>query len=195
MSRVSWKDIQSKIVLVQEKLVAQHFKIDLTDKLNKAILDATTRRTDLNTPAISSYWANEIYQHYVLNDYNLTVGNVFFDLEYYAYLDIMEVNQNNASIGENTYIVDYIADTTDLKTGTDIDSWMDYSNFGDLVESEYTNLNHDILVDQGLVETRKNRVVVKEKYWKYSNWLYQLRVMDENFQPLVIFILGAYSDY
>jgi hypothetical protein len=195
MSRVSWKDIQSKIVLVQEKLVAQHFKIDLTDKLNKAILDATTRRTDLNTPAISSYWANEIYQHYVLNDYNLTVGNVFFDLEYYAYLDIMEVNQNNASIGENTYIVDYIADTTDLKTGTDIDSWMDYSNFGDLVENEYTNLNHDILVDQGLVETRKNRVVVKEKYWKYSNWLYQLRVMDENFQPIVIFILGAYSDY
>jgi hypothetical protein len=195
MSRVSWKDIQSKIVLVQEKLVAQHFKIDLTDKLNKAILDATTRRTDLNTPAISSYWANEIYQHYVLNDYNLTVGNVFFDLEYYAYLDIMEVNQNNASVGENTYIVDYIADTTDLKTGTDIDSWMDYSNFGDLVENEYTNLNHDILVDQGLVETRKNRVVVKEKYWKYSNWLYQLRVMDENFQPIVIFILGAYSDY
>lgn len=195
MSRVSWKDIQSKIVLVQEKLVAQHFKIDLTNKLNKAILDATTRRTDLNTPSISSYWANEIYQHYVLNDYNLTVGNVFFDLEYYAYLDIMEVNQNNASIGENTYIVDYIADTTDLKTGTDIDSWMDYSNFGDLVENEYTNLNHDILVDEGLVETRKNRVVVKEKYWKYSNWLYQLRVMDENFQPLVIFILGAYSDY
>ncbi|MSP70539.1 MAG: hypothetical protein EXR20_09720 [Bacteroidetes bacterium] len=195
MSRVSWKDIQSKIVLVQEKLVAQHFKIDLTYKLNKAILDATTRRTDLNTPAISSYWANEIYQHYVLNDYNLTVGNVFFDLEYYAYLDIMEVNQNNASVGENTYIVDYIADTTDLKTGTDIDSWMDYSNFGDLVENEYTNLNHDILVDQGLVETRKNRVVVKEKYWKYSNWLYQLRVMDENFQPIVIFILGAYSDY
>lgn len=195
MSRVSWKDIQSKIVLVQEKLVAQHFKIDLTYKLNKAILDATTRRTDLNTPTISSYWANEIYQHYVLNDYNLTVGNVFFDLEYYAYLDIMEVNQNNASVGENTYIVDYIADTTDLKTGTDIDSWMDYSNFGDLVENEYTNLNHDILVDQGLVETRKNRVVVKEKYWKYSNWLYQLRVMDENFQPIVIFILGAYSDY
>lgn len=195
MSRVSWKDVQSKIVLVQEKLVAQHFKIDLTNKLNKAILDATTRRTDLNTPSISSYWANEIYQHYVLNDYNLTVGNVFFDLEYYAYLDIMEVNQNNASVGENTYIVDYIADTTDLKTGTDIDSWMDYSNFGDLVENEYTNLNHDILVDEGLVETRKNRVVVKEKYWKYSNWLYQLRVMDENFQPLVIFILGAYSDY
>ncbi len=195
MAVTTWKQVLSEIGRLKVELDHQHFKIDLAYRLHKEISENTEHRSDLNVPAIAFYWAIEIYNHYVLNDFDLKQQNVLFDLGYYSYLDLMEANDNNNKMGETTYIVDYIADTTDPKEGEDLDDWLSNSDFEEMVKDSYEDSNHDLMVEDDMLETRKNKAVEKKRYWNYANWLLQLRVFDQNFNTIVIFLLGTYSDY
>jgi hypothetical protein len=195
--KVTWKDVSNRIEAIRQELVRQNFLIDVTYLINQKLRDNLPEgRTNINTPAISAYWANEIYNHYLLNDFELKASNVYIDPpSYYSYLDLMEINENNAKSGESSNIVDIMIETTDVKEGEDLDDFLTQSSFADLAEELYVDANHDILVDSGLLEIRKNKVIRKEYYWKYANWMLMLRVMDPNFQTVVVFVMGAYSEY
>lgn len=196
MAKATWNTVKSMIANVRKQLEQQHFIIDVAYRLNAELYKATAgARPDLNIPAISAYWANEIYNHYVLNDFDLRGNNVAYEIEYYSYLDLMEMNDNSQKLGKPLYVVDFMVESTDVKDGEEIDSWLNTSGFSDIAEDIYTQSNHDILVDEGLLEVRKNKVIHKDRYWKYANWLKMVRVYDQDFDPMVVFIIGPYSDY
>ena len=196
MAKATWQKVKEMIGQIRTELDKQHFIIDVAYKLNQELNAATTgTRADLNIPAIATYWANEIYNHYLLNDFYLRATNVAYEIEYYSYLDLLEVNENSQKIDKATYIVDLMIESTDVKDGEEIDQWINTSGFEDIAEDIYVQSNHDILVDAGLLEVRKNRTIVKERYWRYANWIKMLRVYDQNFDPFLIFIVGPYSEY
>ncbi len=196
MATRSWKSIVQELQILKKKLDEQHFQIDVSYKLNRYLAKNTLHRSDLNTPAIAAYWGYEVVQRHILESMDLKISAVFFELDYYSYLNIGEIADENTKIGNTTMIVDLITDSTDVKTGEDLEDWMT-SNF--FFQAEMKDLWNDQMLDvwkeEGRLVTRNKKNINLSSYWNYEDYLYILTVKDQDLSPVVMFLLGTFTDY
>lgn len=194
--KITWPDVVSELKVVKSQLAEQNFWIDVSYRLYQILKNKTAHRKDLNIPAISTYWGNHILQHYILNDYDLKLNAVFFELEYYSYLNLIEIIESNAKIGQTTYIVDLITDSTDVKTGDDLEEWGDENSFfKDAMKDLWNEEMLEIWQDKDMLVTRKKKDINLESYWNYEDYIFMLTVFDPELNAVVIFLLGTFSDY
>lgn len=200
--KISWANIRAQIKQLRERATEQNFHIDVSYDLNTEIRDNTQHRNDLNTPAIATYWGHELLQHYLYHNntntpiWDLNKGNVLIELNYYSYLNILEIQESNARTGNTTTIVDLITDSTDAKTGMDLDDWLDDNDtFKDLMQQLWNNQVLDIWRDEGKLVTRKRGPVAYDKYWNYEDYIFMIRVFDADLNLKIIFLVGTYADY
>ena len=196
MANINWANIRTRVAVLAEKLTEQNFCLDVAHSLYKKIQDGLTHRNDLNIPVIAAYWARYIFDLYKLNDFEINSSAVLIEENYYSYLNLTEVIRNNATTGNITYVVDFITDSTDLKTGDDIDEWV-LSNdfFRDALKSIWMNSVSAHWIQEERLVTRKKKIVKLEDYWNYEDYIRTIRVWDQELNIVIIFILGTYDNY
>lgn len=193
---INWSNINSRINRVLELLKEQNFRIDVAWRLMQHLWAGLKRRSDLHLGVISVYWAKYILDHYILNGFNISPKAVLIEENYYSYLNLIEMNDANKQSGTNTYIVDFIADSTDLKVGEDLDVWMSANDsFKDTVKNIWMTRIAAAYINEGRLVTRKKGRVRIEDYWKHEDILYAIRVWDEDLNIIIIFLVGTYDNY
>lgn len=194
-SSINWQNILTRINSLLKRLKEQNFRYDVAGILMDKLYQGLKRRIDIHYGVISAYWANFIYDYYVLNNFNLEPTAVLFETNYYSYLDLSDLNDANKQTGMTTYVVDFIADSTDLKTGEDLDVWLGSNDdFKDYMKRIWMARVAPMYIQQGILVTKKVNVRL-EDYWRYEAIIYALRVWDEDLNIMVVFLLGTYDNY
>jgi hypothetical protein len=193
---INWTNVQSRIAQIAERIKEQNFCIDIATILYQKFIPALSHRNDLNLPVISAYWSKQILDHHKLNDFDINPDAVLIEENYYSYLNITELVASNARTGNITYIVDYITDSTDLKEGEDLDEWMTANDFfQDTLKDIWTNKVAAEWIKEGRLITRKKKSIKLEDYWNYEDYIYTIRVWDQELNIWIIFLLGTYDNY
>ena len=134
-------------------------------------------------------------EHNKLNSYDLNANMIFIEVEYYSYLNLIEFRDTAYKLNESLYVVDLISESTDPKSGTEIDDWFDDN---DHFQSSMQNLwDSEILsvwIKDNKLVTRKN-ISNFSHYWKNEDYIYQMRVYDSSGKPKLVILLGTYIDY
>lgn len=176
-------------------MVEQNFCIDLAHNLFSKISQNIKHRPEINAPAISAYWSKEFLEHHNLNSYPLDADNIYIELDYYSYLNLDEFRQISYKSGTPIYIVDLITDSTDVKSGMVIDDWFDENEeFKGSMQELWDSGLADIWHREGKLLTKKNTYNYSH-YWNFEQFIYQLRVYDGSGKPMLVILLGTYSDY
>lgn len=116
-------------------------------------------------------------------------------MEYYSYLNIIEIRDLSFDLGIPIYLIDLITDSTDAKSGELIDEWLDSNDeFQGEMQSLWNDELSDIWQREGKLITKKNTSTFSH-YWKNEQYMYQLRVYDGGGKPLLVILLGTYLDY
>lgn len=195
MANIDWNIIRSRINRIIDLLKEQHFRFDVAGLLLQRLYKGLKRRIDLHLGVISAYWANYIFDHYKLHGFNLDPNAVLIEENYYSYLDLIDLNDANKQTGATTYIVDYIADSTDLRVGEDLDVWLTANDsFKDLMKHIWMVRIAPMYIDEGLLVTRKMKIRL-EDYWRHENIIYTVRVWDIELNIIIVFLLGTYDNY
>lgn len=193
---INWNNIKSRIAGIVEKLTEQNFRIDVAHRLFEKIQYGLKWRSDVNIPVIAAYWSEYIFQHYKLNDYEMHVDAVLLEEEYYSYLNILDLLTASAATNTTTYIVDFITDSTDLKRGEDLDSWVTGNVFfKDALKAIWMN---DVLshwISENKLVTRKKKVIRLEDYWNHEDYIYTIRVWNPELNIIIVFLLGTHDKY
>jgi hypothetical protein len=193
---INWANIQSRIVLIAERIKEQNFCIDIAHILYIKLIAGLAHRNDLNLPVISAYWSKQILEHHKLNNYDIDANAVLIEENYYSYLNITELVSSNARTGNITYIVDFITDSTDLKSGEDLDEWIANNDFfQDQLKNIWINKVASEWISEGRLVTRKKKAIKLEDYWNYEDFIYTIRVWDPELNIWIIFLLGTYDNY
>jgi hypothetical protein len=193
---INWANINARIDRILNLLKDQHFRIDVAWNIMERLFKGLRRRADLHFGVISAYWAKYIHDHYTLNGYDIDPGAVMIEENYYSYLNLIDLNDANKQAGTTTYIVDYVADSTDLKTGEELDTWLSANDsFQDLVKHIWMTRIAPMYISEGLLVTRKNKSIRIEDYWRHENIIYLVRVWDVELNIMVVFIVGTYDNY
>lgn len=196
MANTSWAHIVTDLKQIKVDLKEQNFWIDVSYKIFRNLKKNTQHRSDLNLAAIATYWGYEILQHYLLNDLDLKLSAVFFDFDYYSHLNLMEIRKEEESTGNPIYIVDLIADSTDVKEGEDLDEWLETDSFfAETLKDLWNDQMLSIWQKEGLLVTRKKKKIDLEHYWNYEDYIYMMQIWDQDLNKIVIFLLGTYADY
>ena len=193
---INWSNIKARIAGIVEKLTEQNFRIDVAHTLLQKIQYGLSWRSDVNIPVIAAYWAEYIFQHHKLNNFEMKVDAVLFEEEYYSYINILDLVNKGASTGTTTYIVDFITDSTDLKRGEDIDDWVIHNDFfKDAMKAIWmTDVLGHWIAENRLV-TRKRKVIRLEDYWNYEDYIYTIRVWNPELNIIIVFLLGTHDKY
>lgn len=193
---INWANIRARIANLQERITEQNFRIDIASELYQKFKKALAHRNDLNLPVIGAHWGQQLLDHYKLNDYDIDSKGVLIEVNYYSYLNLKELTKNIALTGVNTYVVDLITDSTDVKKGEDLDNWL-LSNgfFEDTLKAKWMNNIASLWISEGRLVTRKKKIVRLEDYWNYEDYIYTIRVWDQELNIIVIFLCGTYDMY
>jgi hypothetical protein len=195
-TQINWTNVQSRISKLKERLIEQNFCIDIAYRLFILLEKGLRHRNDLNIPVISAYWAKHILDHYTLNNLTVDSSAVLIEENYYSYLNINDMLSANAVTGNTTYIVDLIADSTDIKRGEDMDEWvLGNSFFTESLKDVWMKSVVSEWISDGKLVTRKKKTIRLEDYWNHEDYIYTIRVWDEELNIIVIFLLGTYNDY
>lgn len=193
--RIDWNKVMSQINNLREIMIDQNFCIDLAHKFNTNIQPNIIHRNDLRSNVISAYWAREFMEHNKLNSYDLNANMIFVEVEYYSYLNLIEFRDTAYRLNESLYVVDLISESTDPKSGMEIDDWFDENDY---FQSAMQNLwDSEILsvwIRENKLVTRKN-ISNFSHYWKNEDYIYQMRVYDSSGKPKLVILLGTYIDY
>lgn len=196
MANINWANIRARIDGIIQKLKEQHFRFDVAGIIMQKLFNGLQRRSDLHLGVISAYWANFIYDHYVLNSFNIDPDAVLFEENYYSYLNLSDLSLANRQSGTTTYIVDLITDTTDLKSGEELDTWLSANDtFKDALRQIWLQRVAPMYISEGLLVTRKMKTIRINDYWRHESIIYTLRIWDEELNIMVIFLLGTYDNY
>lgn len=196
MANTTWANIVTDLKQIRSDLTEQNFWIDVSFKIFRNLKKHTAHRSDLNLAAIATYWGYEIYQRYVLNNFPLRIDAVFFDFDYYSHLNLMEIRKEIDISGDKVYIVDLIADSTDVKEGEDLDEWLETDSFfAETLRDLWNDQLLDIWQKEGLLVTRKKKDLDLEHYWNYEDYIFMMQIWDYELNKIVIFLLGTYADY
>jgi hypothetical protein len=143
---------------------------------------------------VSVYWGNEIKHLWLREGYPLQDRTVFIDENYYSYLNLVEIAEQTAKHGHTPKVIDYITDSTDLKTGEDLDDWLTYNDpFKDAIQELWIDDLVDIWIAEGKMKDYKG--ADPSNYWNYEDYLKMVTVWDPDLNQIVIFITGTYGDY
>lgn len=196
MAKINWNNILSRVIGLAKSLAEQNFRIDIGHNLYTRFRDALTRRNDLNLGVISSYWAKHTLDHYLLNNFIIDANEVFIEEHYYSYINLLEMSENNVKGNTSTFVVDFITDTTDLKTGEDLEQWLSSNDeFEDAMKAIWMNKVLPYWIKEDKLVTRKSKTINIEHYWKNEDYIYTIRVWDSDFNIMVVFLLGTYDNY
>jgi len=196
MAKINWNNILSRVINLAKSLAEQNFRIDVGHNLYTRFRDALSRRNDLNLGVITSYWAKHVLDHYLLNNFIIDANEVFIEEHYYSYINLLEMSENNVKGNTTTFIVDFITDTTDLKTGEDLEQWLSSNDvFEDNMKAIWMNKVLAYWIQEGKLVTRKSKTINIEHYWKNEDYIYTIRVWDSDFNIMVVFLLGTYDNY
>ena len=193
--KIDWGKVLIQIKELKELLNDQNYCIDLSYKFLSTIKPSVTHRPELNPAVISAYWSREFLEHDKLNGYPLDPNAIYIETDYYSYLNLLDLRSNAYALGESIYVVDLISDTTDVKSGLDIEDWLD-DNF-DFEASMQQLWNDEILSvwqQEHKLITKKNTISFSQ-YWKNEEYIYQMRVYDSAGKPKLVILLGTYIDY
>ena len=193
---INWSNIRSRVAGIVEKLTEQNFRIDVASELYQKFKAALAHRNDLNLPVLGAYWAQQLLDHYRLNDFDIDAKGVLVEVNYYSYLNLKELTKNMALSGTTTYVVDLITDSTDLKKGEDLDNWLlNNGFFEDTLKAKWMNNVAAHWIQEGRLVMRKKKIVKLEDYWNYEDYIYTIRVWDQELNIVVVFICGTYDTY
>jgi len=189
------RSIKKDLKRIAQKIEKQNFVINLAFELYNIYDKYLERRNDINTAILSVYWAKEIARYMQYNDYKLDVNSLTLEVEYYAYLNLTEINTQANNIGLNVSILDFITYSTDLKQGEDLDEWLDDNGF-------FQGQIQDVWANQVVqVWEAENKFQVKKKnanledYWISEVYILMLTIFDPDQSPIQISLLGLYTDY
>lgn len=193
--RINWAKILIQIKELKELLNDQNYCIDLSYKFYSTIKPNISHRPEINSAVISAYWSKEFLEHDKLNSYPLDPNAIYIETEYYSYLNLLELRDVAYRLGESIYIVDLMVDTTDIKSGQDIEDWLDdnddfQNNMQELWDDEILS----IWQGENKLITKKNTIDFRH-YWKNEEYIYQMRVYDSAGKPKLVILLGTYADY
>jgi len=193
--KIDWDKILIQIKELKELLNDQNYCIDLSYKFLSTIKPGVSHRPELNPAVISAYWSREFLEHDKLNSYPLDPNAIYIETDYYSYLNLLELRDNAYKLGESIYVVDLIADTTDVKSGIDIEDWFDDNgDFENTMQDLWDDEILSIWQNENKLITKKNTVTFSQ-YWKNEEYIYQMRVYDSAGKPKLVILLGTYIDY
>lgn len=193
--KIDWDKILIQIRELKELLNDQNYCIDLSYKFLSTIKPGVSHRPELNPAVISAYWSREFLEHDKLNSYPLDPNAIYIETDYYSYLNLLELRDNAYKLGESIYVVDLIADTTDVKSGIDIEDWFDDNgDFENTMQDLWDSEILSVWQNENKLITKKNTVTFSQ-YWKNEEYIYQMRVYDSAGKPKLVILLGTYIDY
>jgi len=193
--KMNWNNVMTQINKLRETLKDQNFCIDLAHKFNSNIKPNITHRYDLRSNVISAYWALEFMEHNKLNSYDLNAQMIYVEVEYYSYLNLIELRDTAYTLNEDLYVVDLITESTDAKSGMEIDDWFDNNDyFQDSMQTLWDTEILPVWINNNKLVTRKTTTNYSH-YWKYEDYIYQMRVYDAKGKPKLVILLGTYIDY
>lgn len=193
--RIDWNKILIQVRQLKELLNDQNYCIDLSYKFYSNIQPNITHRPELKPAVISAYWSREFLEHDKLHGYPINPNAIYIESDYYSYLNLLELRDNSYKLGESIYVVDLIADTTDLKSGQDIEDWFDDNiDFENTLQELWDDQMLQIWIAENKLITKKNTISFSQ-YWKNEEYIYQMRVYDSAGKPKLVILLGTYVDY
>lgn len=193
--KIDWDQILIQIKELKELLNDQNYCIDLSYKFLSTIKPNITHRPELNPAVISAYWSKEFLEHDKLNSYALDPNAIYIETDYYSYLNLLELRDNSYRLGESIYVLDLIADTTDVKSGIDIEDWFDDNgDFENTMQDLWDSEILSVWQNEKKLITKKNTISFSQ-YWKNEEYIYQMRVYDSAGKPKLVILLGTYIDY
>lgn len=192
--RISITALRAKIAELQKDVQRYNFYIDLSFKLYQYFLKYLDHKPDVNKKVLAAYWGLEVMAIWEAKKWPLYAREVFIELEYYSFLNLIELENNAAAGGYNVQISDFIFDTTPLKEGDDLGEWMlTNDDFRENMRAHWVDEIMDIWQSKGWLHHKKGANL--ENYWSYEDYIFMIRVMDYELNPIWIGLLGTYSDY
>lgn len=191
---INWKYVKEQIELLLPRIEKQNFQIDLTYDIATKLKENCPRRYDLNMPTVGAYWGKQITEHYILNNFKLDKQGYLIEVEYYSYLNILNLLEFSLKKGVAPYIVDLITDSTDYM-GMDLDEWMsDNDFFQENMKDIWVNSVLDMWMKEGKLAYKKN-VSNFEHYWKNEDYILQMTVFDFKLRPVLLILCATYNDF
>lgn len=191
-----WEEIRLEVEKLAYDIKRQNFLIDIAYRLFNKYSESLAYRPDkLNVAVLSVYWAKQVLRIWEVNEFKLEASRVYIEEEYYSYLDLIEVSNESERLGWRVDLIDFIAETTPLKTGTELGEWLsDNDLFQDSMKDLWSTTLLDEWLATGMLVPRKSSTNF-ENYWRYENIIYMLRILDEDLNPIQISLLGTWDDY
>lgn len=189
------RSIKKDIKRLSKRVERQSFVIALAFELYLIYDKYLEKRTDINKSVLAVWWAKEIARYLEYNDYKLDVNSLTLEVEYYAYLNLTEINTQANNIGLNVKLIDFITYSTDLKEGEDLDDWLDDNDFfKEQIQDVWANTVSKIWEEENKFQIRKKDSNV-EDYWISEDYMLMLTIFDPDQAPIQISLLGLYTDY
>lgn len=193
--RIDWNKVLIQVRQLKELLAEQNYCIDLAYKFYSKINPNLSHRPELKPAVISTYWSREFLEHDKLNGYPLDPDAIYIETDYYSYLNLLELRNNVISLGESIYVVDLITDTTDIKSGQNIEDWFDDNeDFQNNMQELWNDQMLSIWINENKLMSKKSTTNFSQ-YWKNEEYIYQMRVYDSAGKPKLVILLGTYIDY
>jgi hypothetical protein len=195
MARRTIKNIREAIDGLSASVQRHNFVIDVAYLLYRIYKDKLKpARPDVNIKVLSAYWALEILAIWETKKWPLEAKTVFLEVEYYSYLNLIELEGNAAAGGYSVQITDFIFNTTDLKEGDDMHGWMlSNDSFQEDLAAHWEDVIMDIWIAKGWLHHKKGANLAN--YWKAEDFILMLKIMNPDLEPVSIQLLGTTSDY
>jgi len=189
-----WQQIYQSVISFESQLREQNFLIGVAYNIYNRLEHLLSHRVSIRRNVVSVYWGKEITDLWLREGYPLQDNAVFIDETYVSYLNLVEIAEETAKYGHTPKVVDYIMDSTDLKSGEDLDDWLTYNDpFQDAIQELWSDDLLDIWIAEGRMKDYKG--ADPSNYWNYEDYLKVITVYDYDLNPIVIFITGTYGDY
>lgn len=189
-----WQRIYESVISLESQLREQNFLIGVAYNIYNRLTHLLSHRVSIRTNVVSVYWGKEITDLWLREGYPLEDSAVFIEESYYSYLNLVEIAEQTAKYGHTPRVIDYIIDSTDLKSGEDLDDWLNYNDpFQDAIKELWEDEILNIWIAEGRMADYKGSDPIN--YWNYEDYLKVVTVYDYDLNPIVIFITGTYGDY